>query len=39
MPCKVSEERGLVQQRTKLIACFLFTYENPRRFSLSVIIY
>jgi len=28
----------VVQHRTKLIACFLLTYENPRGFSLLVII-
>ena len=33
------EENNVLQHRTKLIAYFLITCENPRGFSLSVIIY
>jgi hypothetical protein len=32
-------KKNSCQHRTKLIACFFLTYENPRGFSLSVIIY
>ena len=34
----LKQEKNCSQHRTKLIACFLLTYENPRGFSLSVII-
>jgi hypothetical protein len=35
----IEKLKNYLQHRTKLIACFLLAYENPRGFSLSVIIY